>query len=113
MFKKEDEGFQILSVFRLGRIASGQCSNPRPMEVILDNADACKRMLSRTHFLKGWPFRLLRDLSPEERNKMREAVRELRSRREAGEEDIHIVDFRVVKRRKKAFRNPVTLLPSH
>ena len=52
---------------------------------MLQNAEEVQRVLRRTFRLKGESFFVVRDLSPEDGVKMREAVSELKTRRLKGE----------------------------
>ena len=84
---------------------------PRPLKVVLKSEEERRRVFSRVHRLKGECYRVLRDLSPEDRIRMREAVNELKDRRSKGETNLHIVDFRVVMRRPRVVWQPVIIFP--
>ena len=87
-------------------------TRPRPLKVVLQDDIERLRVLKRTYRLKGEPFRELRDLSPEDRIKMRNAVEELKSRRAKGETNLHIMDFQVIRRVHRVHWEPVVLLPN-
>lgn len=110
LFDQGEEGVTILSAFRLGR-KRDEGDKPRALKIVLASEDEVQRVMKRTGRLKGQPFRILRDLSPEDRIKMRAATQELRERLEAGERDLHIVDFRVVKRKPHIRWKPLAILP--
>lgn len=86
-------------------------SNPRPLKVVLESENERTRILSRTNRLKGESYYIVRDLSPEDRMKMRTAVTELKRRKQLGEQNLRIVDFQVVSRTPKARWKPILLVP--
>ena len=63
--------------------------------VLLNNVE---RILRLTYRLRGERCRILRDLNQEDRLRMRAAVDELKCRKAAGETDLVIHNFLVVKR---------------
>lgn len=97
---------KVISAFRLGKPSTNPV-RPRPLKVVLNNVDSAKAVLHRAHRLKGNGVRILRDLSPEDRAKLRTALDELRDRRAAGELDLVIRDFRVVRRRPRVRWSPL------
>ena len=111
LFDPDEEGLNAISAFRLGRKSKDPSASPRPLKVVLDLSEACRRVFSRVHRLKGESYRVLRDLSPEDRVRMRQAVQELKERKLNGESNLCIVDFRVVVRRPRVVWRPVVLLP--
>lgn len=84
----------VKKLFRLGKRTQ---EKPRLLKVILSSSDHVRMLLSRGYRLRGLPFRILRDLSPDERLQLRKANIELRHRLSQGEANICIRDFRVVK----------------
>lgn len=112
LFDENEAGINIVSAFRLGRKPE-ETSKVRPLKVVCQNEEECRRVLRRTGRLKGEPFYVLRDLSPEDRVKMRLAVNELRTRRSNGETDLHIVDFRVVRRTPRSRWKPILIKPGN
>ncbi|CAH8621938.1 unnamed protein product [Dicrocoelium dendriticum] len=110
LFDKGEQGINIVSAFRLGK-KQEDISRNRPLKIVCRDEEECRRILRRTSRLKGEPFYVLRDLSPEDRVKMKKAVEELRTRRGSGETDLHIVDFRVVRRTPKTRWRPILLTP--
>ena len=110
LFDEGEPPIEVLTAFRLGR-KSDDSSKPRPLKVVLGDDEDCRRILRRTFRLKGEEYFVARDLSPEDRIRMREAVKELKERRGNGETNLHIVDFRVVKREPKARWKPILLAP--
>lgn len=111
LFDKGEDGINVISAFRLGKRPEDPSSNPRPLKVVLTSDEECRRVFSRVHRLRGENYRVLRDLSPEDRVRMRQAVQELKERRDKGETNLHIVDFRVVARRPRIVWQPVVILP--
>jgi hypothetical protein len=98
LFDAREPGISIVTAFRLGKRRDNPKDNPRPLKVVLETKDDIERIFRRTHRLRGESFYLMRDLSPEDRVKMKEALTILKSRKEAGETDLHIVDFHVVQK---------------
>ena len=110
LFDQGEDGITVLTAFRLGKKPE-DASKPRPLKVVLASEEEARRVFTRLHRLKGAPYRVLRDLSLEDRLRMRQAVQELKQRRELGEENLHIQDFRVVVRRPRVVWEPVALQP--
>ena len=110
LFDEGEPAIKVELAFRLGR-KNEDPLKPRPLKVILEEEEQCRRVLKRTFRLKGESFFVVRDLSPEDRIRMREAVKELKERRTKGETNLQIVDFRVVKREPKVRWKPVLLTP--
>lgn len=111
LFDDNEDGINVVSAFRLGKKPDDPRSNPRPLKVVLKDTDEARRVFSRTSRLKGLDYRVVRDLSPEDRIRMRDAVQELKQRRQLGETNLQIVDFQVVVRRPRVVWHPVALLP--
>ena len=111
MFDESEVGVKVISAFRLGKRKEDFVTNPRPLKVVLESESESQRVLSRTYRLRGQPFYVVRDLCPEDRAKMREALSELRRRKELGETNLKIVDFRVVLKPLKARWKPILLVP--
>ena len=111
LFDAGEPGLRIITAFRLGKKSENIAANPRPLKVVLESKEECLRVLNRTSRLKGEPYFIVRDLSPEDRIRMKTALQELKCRREAGETNLKIVDFRVVRIAPKARWKPVVLLP--
>ena len=111
LFDESERGIKVLSAFRLGKRKEDPIENPPPLKVVLESEADCQRVLSRTYRLKGQPFYIARDLSPEDRAKLQEAVTELHRRKQLGEGNLQIVDFRVVSRPQKIRWRPVMLVP--
>lgn len=108
-----DEGVAAASIrvraaFRLGKRPEAD-AGPRPLKVVLGNKGEAAEILRRTHRLRGQTARILRDLSHEDRSKLREALRELQERRARGEEGLFIRDFRVCRRRLRLCWTPLAL----
>ena len=102
---------RVKSAFRLGKrlVDDAGVSNSRPLKVVLNTAEEAQALLRRAYRLRGTPVRILRDLSPEDRLRMKEALSELRERRANGETDLFIRDFRVIKRKPKVRWTPLTI----
>ena len=111
LFDEDEDGITVISAFRLGRRPDEPDAKPRPLKVILKSEEECRRVFVRCHRLKGEVFRVLRDLSPEDRVRMRLAVQELRERRANGEQNLRIEDFRVVVRPPRVVWHPISIRP--
>ena len=112
LFDESEAGVRVLLAFRLGKKNDNVESNPRPLKIILESETECQRVLSRTHRLKGESYYLVRDLCPDDRLKLKEAVSEIKRRRLQGETNLKIVDFRVVSKTPRARWKPVVLIPT-
>ena len=111
LFDDAEDGINVVSAFRLGKKHGDPLSNPRPLKVVLKDSEEARRVFTRTSRLKGLDYRVLRDLCPEDRLRMRDAVQELKQRRSLGETNLQIVDFQVVVRRPRVVWHPVAILP--
>jgi hypothetical protein len=100
----------VRSAFRLGQRPDDASKLPRPIKVVLTNVSEARIILQRTYRLAGSKIRVLRDLSPECRVKLKTALGELRERRAQGENDLVIRDFRVVRLRPRVRWQPLILL---
>ena len=112
MFEESEGGVRVLCAFRLGKRKEDFVTNPRPLKVILESEMECRRILGRTYRLKGQSIYIVRDLSPNDRAKLKEAVCELRKRKELGETNLKIVDFQVVSIPMRTRWKPVFIVPS-
>ena len=113
LFTEDDKGIadiRVKALFRLGRRRDAD-QPPRPLKVVLFCVEEAAAVLSRSYKLKGQQIRILRDLSTEDRLKLKEAIAELRERRDNGEQDLCIQDFRVVRRKPRL--RWVSLFTSH
>ena len=111
VFDVGEEGLNVIIAFRLGKKADNLLVSPRPLKVVLESEEECRRVFARCHRLRGERYRIMRDLCLEDRIRMSQAVKELKERKEMGEEYLRIVDFRVVVRRPRVSWSPVVLLP--
>ncbi|KER24491.1 hypothetical protein T265_03373 [Opisthorchis viverrini] len=101
----DEPGIRVRRILRLGKRVAGI---HRPLKIVFENADAPKHLLSRAWRLKGMDIYIRPDMDPSQRAQLKAAVVELRRRTLEGENDLRIVNFRIVKWR--AFINrPVTL----
>jgi hypothetical protein len=100
---------RVKSAFRLGAQREDPVQQPRPLKVVLSTAEEVQAILKRKYRLKGQAIRILRDLSPEDRTKLREALASLRERRANGETDLFIRDFRVLHRKPRIRWIPLSL----
>ena len=99
MLTPTDEPIQIKQLFRVGSKGPSE-TGCRPLKVIFPEARSPKFLLTRSYRLKGTKISVRPDLSLEDRDRLRAAVAELRTRTLNGEKDLMIVNFRVVRRRK-------------
>ena len=93
-----EESVTIRQLFRVG--AKPPTDRPRPLKVIFDSSATTQLLLSRGYRLRGRDVSMKRDLSVEDRERMRSALEELKNRTANGEKDLIVVNFRVVRRRK-------------
>ena len=100
---------KLTMAFRLGKRRDNPELNPRPLKIVLNSPDEVQTVIRRAHKLKGQPVRILRDLSPEDRIKLKTALDELRERRANGEMNLFVKDFRVVKRKPRVRWSPLLL----
>ena len=104
-----DDPITVAQIYRLG--ARPITGAPRPLKLVLQAPAAAQWLLSRSYRLRGLPYSLRPDLSPEDRAKRRNAVNELRERTQNGEKDLIIVNFRVVQRRNLLRQSLVISVP--
>lgn len=102
----DELGVHIKRILRLGTRAPNTC---RPLRIVFENDVTPVRLLSRLWRLKGLKIHVRADLTLEERNCLRNATIELRQRTKQGENNIHIVNFRVV-RKRQLINKPVLLM---
>ena len=95
-----------MNIYRLGKRAD---EKTRPLKIVLSSEKDVDNMLARSHRLKGLPVRILRDLSPEDRIRLKEAINELREKRATGDNDWIIRDFRLTRRRPRIKWHPLQL----
>ena len=95
---------RLLSVYRLGKRTPGK---HRPLKIVCGSEDQIKTITKRSYRLKGQDIRILRDLSPEDRLRLRTAVKELQEKRANGDNDWIIRDFQLVRRRPKVKWHPL------
>lgn len=112
MFDSDEDGLFVEMAYRLGKRSDQPELNPRPLRVVLESSDACERVFKRTYRLRGESVFVLRDLCPEDRVKMKQAVEELKRRKDQGESNLTIVDFRVVPKRPIIRWRPGIILPT-
>ncbi|TPP64940.1 hypothetical protein FGIG_07846 [Fasciola gigantica] len=85
---------RVTAAFCLGKQqTSGE--QPRPHKVVLSTVDEARLVLHRAYKLKGESVRILRDLSPEQRQQLKLATVKLNERRLKGETDLVIQDLLV------------------
>lgn len=108
--EKVAAAIRVKSAFRLGRRSKGdeETVKMRPIKVVLGSVEEAEGIFRRAHRLRGVPIRIHRDLEVDDRIKLRDALCELRTRREAGEQDLYIQDFRVVRKRPRIRWTPLT-----
>ena len=112
LFDVGEKGLTVVNAFRLGKRNTNPVTSPRPLKVVLESSEDVERILRRTYRLRGEHYRILRDLNQEDRLRMRTAVDELKRRKAAGEKDLVIRNFLVVKRPVRIRWKPVFLAPA-
>ena len=95
-----DNPIVVEQLYRLGARPHSASDRPRPIKVVLPTSLSARSVLSRSYRLKGLPYSLKPDLSPEDREKRRLAFQELRRLTEEGHKDLMVVNFRVVQKRQ-------------
>ena len=108
----EDEltsSIKLKGAFRLGKRPDTPQDHPRPLKIVLGSVQEAQLILRRAPRLKGQPVRFLRDLSPDDRAKLKTALNELHERRANGETNLILRDFRVVKRKPRIRWIPLSL----
>ena len=103
---------KLKGAIRLGKRHETPQDHPRPLKIVLGCVEEAQAILYRAPRLKGQRVRILRDLSPEDRVKLKTALEELRTRRANGETNLIIRDFRVVKKKPRIRWIPLSLVPS-
>lgn len=111
LFDVGESGISVISAFRLGKRSNDPVTYPRPLKVVVSSEKECLRVFARTYRLKSEKYQVARDLSPEDRTRMKEAVQELKRRRAEGETNLMIQDFRVIRRPPRVAWKPITILP--
>ena len=87
----------LKQIFRLGK----RSDKPRPLKLVLGSENEASEILKRTYRLKGQDVRILRDLSPEDREKLKAALKELHEKRANGDNEWMIKDFQVIRKRPR------------
>ncbi|CAH8497502.1 unnamed protein product, partial [Dicrocoelium dendriticum] len=90
-----EDSVTIKQVIRLGQKTNQSC---RPLRITFANPNMPQLILSRLSRLKGIKVPIRRDLEPEDRDRLKTAVIELKRRTEEGETDLQVVNFRVIKK---------------
>jgi hypothetical protein len=93
-----DATVAVHQVYRLGSKPAN--SRPRPLKVVFGSVEIALFFFSRGYRLRGQNVSMKADLSPEDRERQKKAVQELKTRTSEGEKDLIVVNFRVVRRRK-------------
>jgi len=97
----------VTSAVRLGKKLStdGNALNTRPLKIVLASVAQRDKILSNAKNLKDNKEMsrvfILPDLTPNQRMRRQSLVNELKSRKAAGEEDLIIVNNRIVTRRAR------------
>lgn len=98
----------VRSLFRLGR-RTNSSNIPRLLKVVVDSSTHANYIFSRAHRLEKDSIRILRDLSFDDRSKLKNARNELHKRLLLGEKDLCIRNFRVVRRKPFVRWKPLEL----
>lgn len=104
-------GVTVRKLIRLGPAPVGMSdARPRLLRVVLSTPDERKALLRFAFKLKDSGVSVQPDLPLADRSKLKEALKDLKARREAGETGLHLVGFRVVSRRSNsALPEPVLM----
>ncbi|VDP81904.1 unnamed protein product [Schistosoma mattheei] len=90
-------GVTLLKVYRLGSLADLKPNHSRLLKVLFNSSNERDLILQNGHKLKASGVFIRKDLPLGDRVKRREAEKELQLRSDAGERDLKIVNFRVVR----------------
>ncbi|CAH8467390.1 unnamed protein product [Dicrocoelium dendriticum] len=104
-------GVTVRKLIRLGNVTVGQ-PNPRPrlLRVVLSTPEERRALLRFAFKLKGTAVSVQPDLPLADRLKLKEAIRDLKARRAAGEQGLRLVGFQVVSRRSfSALPEPILI----
>ncbi|CAI2723785.1 unnamed protein product [Schistosoma spindalis] len=100
-------GVTLLKVYRLGSLANLKPNQSRLLKVVFKSSNERDLILQNGHKLKGSGVFIRKDLPLADRVKRREAEKELQMRLDAGEKDLKIVNFRVVRLRQRMMAKPL------
>jgi hypothetical protein len=101
-----DPEITVKRVIRIGQLPENS-QVVRPLKIVLSSVTEAKLLLSRGNRLKDTVWSIRPDLSPEDRERQRAAVQELKQRIAKGETNLTIRNFQVVRRR--LYKQPVTM----
>ena len=108
MLGDSSRGVHLRQLMRLGpRPVMDGGGKHRPIKAVLDSAEEVEFLLRSKHKLKGKPYYVLKDMSVDERQKLKEARAELLRRKSAGETNLRIVDFRIVAVNPPLWKEPI------
>jgi ABC-type phosphate/phosphonate transport system substrate-binding protein len=114
LLNMNDEGVEIKAVTRIGPYDSEKAAiKNRPMKVIFTNPQDPIRLLRQGYKLAGQTISIRKDMDPEDRAKMKKALSELHERKNKGEANLVIRNFRVLKRRQPRLIQQPVLLKAH
>ncbi|CAH8487746.1 unnamed protein product [Schistosoma curassoni] len=100
-------GVTLLKVYRLGSLTDSKPNHSRLLKVVFGSSNERDLILQNGHKLKGSGVFIRKDLPLADRVKRREAEKELQHRLDAGEKDLKIVNFRVVRLRQRMMPKPL------
>ncbi|CAH8585798.1 unnamed protein product [Schistosoma haematobium] len=100
-------GVTLLKVYRLGSLTDSKPNHSRLLKVVFGSSNERDLILQNGHKLKGSGVFIRKDLPLADRVKRREAEKELQHRLDAGEKDLKIVNFRVVRIRQRMMPKPL------
>lgn len=79
LLNETEPGVRVVRAIRIGK-SINDSSHPRPLKVVLGNKEEAELLLSRGYRLKDTPWAIRPDLTPEEREKQKVAIVELKTR---------------------------------
>ncbi|CAH8645570.1 unnamed protein product [Schistosoma guineensis] len=100
-------GVTLLKVYRLGSLTDSKSNHSRLLKVVFGSSNERDLILQNGHKLKGSGVFIRKDLPLADRVKRREAEKGLQHRLDAGEKDLKIVNFRVVRLRQRMMPKPL------
>lgn len=91
-----EDAAPVLTLFRLGKKSIEPNGRPRPLKAVFTCHEDPSRLLKKSYKLLNTDYRIRPDRSPDDRERMRQAVISLHKRLESGESNLTIRDFQVV-----------------
>ena len=111
LFHKLDlDSISVNQIIRLGKRPEGE-EKPRPVKVVIASEEQKESVLHKAKNLGRWKDGALKgiflhqDLTPKQRKRRQELVQELRQRQSMGDNNLIIVNWKIVKRRSNGHQS--------